>query len=309
MHTWLQNARMQTSSIVLHKSALPSSGIQLSLPLHASHPAGCAPLPQLPLELLAQVLQHDPLHHRLTAAAAVSKAWKEAAAATVTSISLKAVGKLRLKRMLAWAATQASHLTHLQLSDGFEVDSEKNTLLQQLLLPTAQLKSLDLENFQLQLGPVRGNAGILAAVTAVTRLKMWHTSIVDGATGLKYLSAITGFADFAPGRLEGSRVVLPQRCASRLVQLTRLALVGVDVPATAVRGLSLQSGLKQLTLMPQTYAGTPLSRPVLRIVAELQQLTELELGAPAAAISNSSTPGFSRLTALQVRCGLTQAVN
>lgn len=35
-------------------------------------------------------------------------------------------------------------------------------------------------------------------------------------------------------------------------------------------------------------------------MSEQQQLTRLELGATAAAISNSGTPGFSRLTALQV---------
>jgi hypothetical protein len=273
-------------------------------------PAGgrAAALPQLPLELLAQVLRHDPLRHRLTAAAAVSKAWKAAAAATVTNISFKDVPELRLKRMLAWAATQASHLTNLQLSASWSADFEKAPLLQQLVLPpTAQLKSLDLHNLQLQLGPGRGNAGILASITALRSLRLWGDSLVDGATGLKYLSTITGLQDlYLAGRLAAG-LCFPSGVLSRLVQLTSLTLHGVELPATAVRGLSLLSGLKQLTLKPHTYAGrqASLSRALLRIVSEQQQLTKLDLGATAAAISNSSTPGFSRLTALQVRCGLT----
>lgn len=219
-----------------------------------------AALPQLPLELLAQVLQHDPLRHRLTAAAAVSRAWKEAAAATVTNISFKVTGspgrKLRLTRMLAWAATQASHLTHLQLSDSYTEEVEKNTLLQQLLLPaTAQLKSLDMENVQLQLGPGRGNAGILASVTALRSLRLWQSSIMDGATGLKYLSALTGLQDLClSGRLAAG-LCFPSGVLSRLVQLTSLTLHGVELPATATCNLSLLSGLKQLTLKTHTYAG------------------------------------------------------
>jgi hypothetical protein len=147
----------------------------------------------------------------------------------------------------------------------------------------------------------------LTALTALTSLNVQQNILLDGTSGLKHLLTELQHLHLSASPAAAA-VSFPSGVLSRLVQLTRLALCSMEVPLAALHGLSLLSGLKYLSLSPQK-GGTPLSPGGLQIVAEQQQLTGLEPGAAAAAISNSSTPGFSRLTALQVLLVVPRNVN
>jgi hypothetical protein len=253
---------------------------------------------RLPTELLARVLLELPLNTRMHTAS-VSKAWRAAVAATVTSLHYRKLSEERLKSLTAWVATQGSHLTSLMLRG--RMREHLQPILRQLQLPpgTSQLQQLTLQGLELQLGPGNSNiitAGVLPGLSCVTKLQLNNINrILDGSAGLQALSALTGLQNLQVHT--NTLMTFPDETLSKLVQLTKLQLCGMDVPAPALRGLSLLSGLQQLDLRsPQT--STPFAHAALSNIPGLPQLTALLR--TTAAISNDSTPGFSALTALQV---------
>lgn len=153
-----------------------------------------------------------------------------------------------------------------------------------------------------------GSAGIdTAALTALTSLKLsrCRVSCTSKPAALKGLSALTSLqdlelnlSDLSPNR-SGPLALCPAGVLSKLVQLTRLVMRKVEVPAAALRGLCMLSGLLELTLKPPASACALLTRGAVNSIAELQQLTALDLSMVSTPVTNASTPCFSKLTALR----------
>lgn len=262
-HTTLQQQQQQPAALAASAQAEAQAATAA-----ANVASSSSPMQRLPEELLVQVLLRVPRKPPMTDAAAVSTAWRAAAAATITSLSYRKLTQARLDGLLAALATQGGRLQELRLK-GARAGGRPS--LRHLQLPPGnQLRVLELQCLlRLRFGPCKGSAGIdTAALTALTSLKVSDCRVCCASrpAALKGLSALASLQelelDLSPNwPLAGPAGTLcPPGVLSTLVQLTRLVVRKVEVPAAALRGLSMLSGLLELTLKPPASACTLLTR-------------------------------------------------
>lgn len=300
-HTPRQQQQMQPPTPTLAASAQAEAPAATAA---ANVASSSSPMQSLPEELLAQVLLCAQRKPRMNDCAAVCKAWRAAAPATITSLSYKKLTQARLDGLLAALATQGERLQELRL-EGAPAGG-RPSLRHLQLPPGSQLRVLDLQRLlRLRFGPCKGSAGIdTAALTALTSLNLSRCRVCCGSrpAALKGLGSLTSLQelelDLTPN-LAGPAAPCPPGVLSKLVQLTRLVMRKMEVPAAALRGLSMLSGLLEMTLKPPASACTLLTRGAVNSIAKLQQLTALDLSMVSTPVTNVSTPCFSKLTDLR----------
>jgi len=172
----------------------------------------------------------------------------------------------RLSGLCHWMLQHGQHLTSLRLS-GFGAQSGM-TLTQ---LPCPNLRELDLSFIRVQLSASSTQPGVLHSCTRLTKLTSSFCNFADGHSSLAALSALDGLQRLTvSGSTDES--VLPSTVLQHLTQLTHLRL---------------------------QHAGRLLNADSLQHASCLANLQELHIHGSTVPLRPSTTPGFSRLTALR----------
>jgi hypothetical protein len=276
-------------------------------------------LAKLPVQLLADVLSHVPVEHRLGCCARVCSTWQKAAALGTTSVELGQPTDTNLASLSAWLASHPAKALITSISVQDEYGRQQQQLL---LLPIQQLQGLQhlfldstpwfppdapaaaLGHAAQQDPTAASESGLLstappdlAALTALTSL-----TLRGRAVKLAGLQALTGLRDlecclslWAPGTAAHAVGKLAA-AIPRLQQLRELRLGGDLAADKALVHVSVLTALQELQL-----SGSCLSAASCRALSTT--LTSLHLVAPAYndgwSLSPSSTPGICQLTALR----------
>jgi hypothetical protein len=172
--------------------------------------------PHLPHEVLSLVLQRIEQHERLRCCSLVCKAWKAAAAATVTSISME-LAPVHSRSLQLWLGAHGGNVMHLSLQNGVGLGR------QQLSLPFAQLTQLrsctlrgcvvrpvnlarpghshiaEGSNQRLCGSSSSSSGNILSCLSSLTMLEMSNVTLHGFKGGLGSLSALTALQDLTVG--------------------------------------------------------------------------------------------------------------
>jgi len=217
------------------------------------------------------ILVHIPLEQRLGSCSRVSKTLNRAAAAAATQqieLCLYAgeAGVQRLPGLCQWMQQHGQHLTSLQLS---AYGTAVGRILTQL--PCPNLHKLHLQNMRVQLSASSTQPGVLHSCTRLTKLSLIRCPSTDGHSSLAALSALVGLQHLT---VSGSSDVsaLPSIVLQHLTQLTHLYL---------------------------QYLGRLLNADSFQHFSCLVNLQELHIHGSSVPLSPSTTPGWSRLTALR----------
>jgi hypothetical protein len=258
-------------------------------------------VPQLPVELLSQVLRHVDLQQRLGSCSLVCKAWRAAAAAATSKVSLKLNTFEQPKAILArslgqWLGVHGAAVTHLSVTDAhphpfapFQLPCTVLTQLQELKIHSCQLQepgsssvSVNAAHGQQQHLTAHQSPSFLsssssstsgqhslACMTNLTALLLDNVKygLSDAVSGL---SELTGLQQLVLGALLAAplQTLQDHEDDSYLKQELRRQQLGEN----AVTSLYQLSQLTQLELHNQP---VPLYAP--RLFAHMQQLQELIL--------------------------------
>jgi len=223
----------------------------------------------LPLEQLAQVLQHVPLKERLSSCALVHSSWRAAAAEATTEIECS----YNSNSLSAWLRSHCSKVCIISMS----IKTPDRTLsLMPLRLPVIHLQYLLKLEFvwtpwesttvsagQQPLQISREQQGALpglASLTALTRLDLTGASVrldgLEALTGLKELSISYDVIERSDSRAFDEPPVayfdiaeaLLSAALPKLQHLTRLCLQGKICSSKALAQVSTMQRLEQLDL-------------------------------------------------------------
>jgi len=216
-----------------------------------------------------QILLHVPFAQRLESCSRVNKALCRAAAAAAATqhieLDEREARVQRLQDLCRWMLHHGQHLTSLQLCG-------PGTLTQ---LPCPNLRELALGSMRVQLSASSTQPGVLHSCTRLTELFFIFCQFADGHSSLAALSS--------------------------LVQLQRLTILDAVSEFTDDGGMpsTVLQHLKQLTHLSLYDTGGLLSMESLQHASGLVNLQELCITDSTVPLSPSTTPGWSRLTALQ----------
>jgi hypothetical protein len=205
---------------------------------------------ELPEDLWNKILQHITNRQRLSACALVCRKLARAAAAA-TSVDL--YSQQRYDGLLSWISTHGSSLTKLYLS------VNDSSICQ---LPCPNLRQLDLSGFSVQLCAGGSSMGLLHSCTALTRLVLRKSTLLDGSAA--------GLAGGVP---------------SAVAQLQHLDMVYPRGPEGAQEMHQLQQALQDrvfpclttLTYLSVRYAHEQLQPCVTRQISSMAGLQELSI--------------------------------
>lgn len=257
--------------------------------------------PDLLLNVLGRLTsQRD----RLAACALVSRAWHAAAVAASPEVTLYARSPDKVDALRLYLKHHGANVSKLTLGGSGASEAARITL-KRPLAGCSQLRELHISSCNVDLATfLSGLAGSL------TRLEMRCecSTLPAPPSGLAPLSKLTALQHLDCVVPQGGRARFPAGVLCRLTRLTHIDLQRFSFDKPALRGLNLLSNLQYLRLGPagrwspqDDFAGPgkgPLTPEALASVSGLQHLTLLGLaGAPA--ISSSTVPGLSSMTALK----------
>jgi len=224
------------------------------------------------MDVWKHILVNIPLKHRLGSCSRVNTTLYRAAAAATQQIKLdlEEPDVQRLPGLSQWMLQHGEHLTSLQLS-AFNAESGR-TLTQ---LPCPKLRELDLRCIQVQLSGSSTHPGVLHSCTWLTKLFLVSCRFADGHSSLAVLSSLVGLQHLT------------------IIGVVSKSTDGGFLPSTALQHLT------QLTALHLNSAGQLLNADSLQHVSCLVNLQELGLFDSTVPLSPSTTPGWSRLTALR----------
>jgi len=258
----------------------------------------------VPVALLANILQYVPLHERLGVCTRVCRSFHAAAVEATNNISIVSTQE-RCDDVVQWLQRHGSGVTALKAQRSRH---ELTPFLASLPCPLL----MDFEGEGLSLQP-----GFFTACTGLTRLLLagcWvqdspnATSSVGAGSPLMQLSVLTslqhlGLSSVSGGssvtNLRGTELALPSSLLSHLVQLTylQLSFVGSDAP---LQHLSALTALQHLDLCFRKFGQLHATADVLTGLQFLQDLTALKLHSAPWPIDVHSMPALTALTALRV---------
>jgi hypothetical protein len=204
----------------------------------------------LPQELWTLILQHVDFTECLSACALVCRKLARAAAAATRLVSVCCYDNPeRLAAFLGWTVSHGSSLIKLQLTAG-----RNNSPIRQL--PCANLRELEVDG-HVQLCASSEHLGLLHSCTALTKLDMDNTTLLDDGVGTPAGPAPTATARLQSLRLsscrlarEGTTQALKQRLFPLLTSLTSLDVGGTgnELLSGFPPHISAMASLQQLRL-------------------------------------------------------------
>lgn len=288
----------------------------------------------LPLQLLAQVLQHVPLQHRAASCALVCISWRAAAALATTAVAVgrndSLAGNASEEDCTSLSAWLQCHPDKACISSiAVEADYKGKPQLQ---LPLAQLQGLqDLELSRAlwstvepqQVEPYFAAAlahpdvgpalPTLAVLTALTRLSLHHTSVkLAGLQQVTQLKSLTCGAQVGRGALDTpaeqvAAAIFHLAAALPVLQhLTSLALHEDLACDQVLAHVTCLARLQRLEVVDDahcsvnSFAALPTSLTALRVHGGRN--TEADDLHQYLKLTPSSTPGIYQLTKLQDLC-------
>lgn len=260
----------------------------------------------MPPVVLAQILQKVDPAEALQCYALTSRAWNEAAALSIGSISIKDCTQVKADAVSQWLQTHGpNNISNSLAVESFTIVSWPRDKLQ-LLIPMQHLKAL--RHLQLRNATV-SRPGAPAPVLDPVSCALLTSLVLDNCqVGLQGLPALTGLQQLSiemPSRPQDAattNAAIVAEAIPQLRQLTSLQLGGPASQDTALAHLSRLTVLQQLQLTDTQCT----SASLLQLPSSLTKVSiksalddeEPEEG-PSLRFSSTDSPGLCQLTTLQ----------